>query len=81
MVCRGKVVGAVSAAMVVGVSVALVALSATNALAGRPNQIRHVLLISVDGMHESDLDWYVAPHPDSELAKLARCCSVRVPPL
>jgi hypothetical protein len=37
-----------------------VALSATNALADRPNQIRHVLLISVDGMHESDLDQYVA---------------------
>jgi hypothetical protein len=34
-------------------------------------QIKHVLLISVDGMHQSDLDWYVANHPDSELARLA----------
>jgi hypothetical protein len=25
-------------------------------------------LISVDGMHQSDLDWYVANHPNSELA-------------
>ncbi len=33
--------------------------------------IQHVLLISVDGMHQSDLDWYVATHPDSELAALA----------
>src|SRR5205085_7789959 len=33
--------------------------------------IRHVLLISVDGLHQSDLDWYVAHHPGSELAKLA----------
>ena len=32
--------------------------------------IKHVLLISVDGLHQSDLDWYVANHPDSELAKL-----------
>ena len=32
---------------------------------------RHVLLISVDGMHQSDLDWYIANHPGSELAKLA----------
>jgi Type I phosphodiesterase / nucleotide pyrophosphatase len=32
---------------------------------------RHVLLISVDGMHQSDLDWYVAHHPGSALAKLA----------
>src|SRR5580698_10349285 len=32
--------------------------------------IKHVLLISVDGMHQSDLDWYVANHPSSTLAKL-----------
>src|SRR5580698_7972820 len=31
---------------------------------------QHVLLISVDGMHQSDLDWYVANHPNSTLAKL-----------
>jgi hypothetical protein len=34
-------------------------------------RIQHVLLISVDGMHQSDLNWYVAHHPGSELAKLA----------
>jgi len=34
--------------------------------------IKHVLLISVDGLHQSDLDWYVANHPNSELAKLDR---------
>jgi hypothetical protein len=32
--------------------------------------IKHVLLISVDGLHQSDLDWYIANHPGSELAKL-----------
>jgi Type I phosphodiesterase / nucleotide pyrophosphatase len=31
---------------------------------------RHVLLISVDGMHQSDLDWYIANHPRSTLATL-----------
>src|SRR5580700_10819576 len=31
---------------------------------------QHVLLISVYGMHQSDLDWYVANHPNSTLAKL-----------
>lgn len=30
----------------------------------------HVLLISVDGMHQSDMNWYVAHHPRSALAKL-----------
>ena len=29
-----------------------------------------MLLISVDGLHQSDLEWYVANHPSSELAKL-----------
>ena len=33
---------------------------------------KHVLLISVDGMHQSDLDWYVAQHPNSTLAQLAK---------
>ncbi len=32
--------------------------------------IQHVLLISVDGLHQSDLEWYVSNHPNSELAKL-----------
>src|SRR5207302_6884243 len=32
--------------------------------------IDHVLLISVDGLHESDVAWYVSNHPESELAKL-----------
>jgi hypothetical protein len=34
--------------------------------------IKHVLLISVDGLHQSDLAWYVANHPNSELARLVR---------
>jgi hypothetical protein len=33
---------------------------------------RHVLLLSVDGMHQSDLRWYTARHPKSALARLAR---------
>ncbi|MFI2205453.1 alkaline phosphatase family protein [Streptomyces sp. NPDC020192] len=32
---------------------------------------RHVLLLSVDGLHQSDLAWYVARHPHSALARLA----------
>ncbi|HTA97492.1 MAG TPA: alkaline phosphatase family protein [Solirubrobacteraceae bacterium] len=33
--------------------------------------IQHVLLLSVDGMHQSDLEWYVSTHPTSTLAALA----------
>lgn len=32
---------------------------------------KHVLLISVDGLHQKDLDWYVTTHPASALAALA----------
>jgi hypothetical protein len=32
--------------------------------------VAHVLLISVDGLHQSDVEWYVSNHPGSELAKL-----------
>src|SRR5690242_1819168 len=33
--------------------------------------VKHVLLISVDGLHQSDLAWYVQTHPGSTLAYLA----------
>jgi hypothetical protein len=35
------------------------------------DRISHVLLISVDGLHQSDLQWYADHHPQSELATLA----------
>jgi hypothetical protein len=38
--------------------------------AGGP-AFKHVLLLSVDGLHQSDLQWYVQEHPSSALAKLA----------
>jgi Type I phosphodiesterase / nucleotide pyrophosphatase len=34
--------------------------------------VRHVLLLSVDGLHQSDLAWYVRAHPASALASLVR---------
>jgi hypothetical protein len=36
------------------------------------SQIRHVLLLSVDGMHQQDLVWYVNHYPRSTLADLVR---------
>jgi hypothetical protein len=36
------------------------------------SQIKHVLLLSVDGMHQQDLAWYVHQYPHSTLADLVR---------
>ncbi len=36
------------------------------------SHVKHVLLISVDGLHQSDIDWYVSNHPNSEIAKLVQ---------
>ncbi|RKR13687.1 alkaline phosphatase family protein [Arthrobacter oryzae] len=33
---------------------------------------KHVLVLSVDGLHQKDLDWYVAAHPQSALAALVK---------
>jgi hypothetical protein len=30
---------------------------------------RHVLLISVDGLHQQDLEWFVSANPSSTLAR------------
>jgi hypothetical protein len=65
---RAKVASAAVATVAIGASVAI---SVPSAAADRKGQIKHVLLISVDGMHQSDLNWYVANHPNSELARLA----------
>lgn len=45
------------------------ALSAAPATASQ-GRAQHVLLISVDGLHQSDLVWYVRNHPTTELAHL-----------
>ena len=49
---------------------ALLAASPATAAAGDQTAARHVLLISVDGLHQTDLAWYVSHHPGSALAVL-----------
>ena len=39
---------------------------------GSHHEIRHVLLISVDGLHALDLANFISSHPDSALASLSR---------
>jgi hypothetical protein len=66
---RAAAVAAVGV-LAVGIPVATAQSSGQNDGHGH-HGVTHVLLISVDGMHQSDLNWYVANHPNSELAKLA----------
>jgi len=40
--------------------------------AGSNGKIKHVLLISVDGLHALDVSNYVAAHPDSAMAELSK---------
>jgi hypothetical protein len=40
-------------------------------------KVDHVLLILVDGMHRSDLAWYVQTHPNSTLAALVSALTQR----
>jgi arylsulfatase A-like enzyme len=47
------------------------AAGSTPALARDDAPAKHVLLISVDGLHQSDLDAYIAGHNDSTFARLA----------
>ncbi len=67
---------AAAAALLAGSAVAsapALASPATHGAGGhRDGQIRHVLLISVDGLHQQDLTWYVRTHPGSVLAALTR---------
>ncbi len=73
MKARTRVAALAAAAAAVAIPTALTAGPAVAEHPHHPHhaRIQHVLLISVDGMHQSDLDWYVANHPNSELAKLA----------
>jgi hypothetical protein len=70
---RARVASLAAIAAAVAIPIGLTAgpAAANHPQAAGTDQIDHVLLISVDGMHQSDLKWYAARHPDSELAKLA----------
>ena len=46
--------------------------NADNEIAETGHQVKHVLLISVDGLHALDLTNYVATHGDSTLSALSR---------
>src|SRR5664279_1004141 len=59
-------------AVAAGVSIGLLGIGTLpSAIAASQNTpVKHVLLLSFDGLHENDLAYYVAKHPNSALAKL-----------
>jgi len=63
---RLRVLAVLATLGLAGVVVAAQPAGANDALAN------HVLLISVDGLHQTDLAWYVSHHPDSALADLVQ---------
>ena len=64
-------VRALSVACAIGVGAGVTAYATSRpAVANESDAVRHVLLLSVDGMHQADLDWYVSHHPNSALASL-----------
>src|SRR5664279_4040458 len=57
----------------VGMSLSATAVSANTGHESHENSpIKHVLLISVDGLHQNDLDWCVHRYPHSTLAKMVK---------
>src|SRR5579872_5990560 len=66
---RSRLAG-LAAVAAVAVPAAALAHTSHRHLRVQGSAVSHVLLISVDGLHQSDLQWYVSQHPNSELAKL-----------
>jgi len=65
----------VTRALLLGVSLTIVPLFSFQSLtasggSGQPLHVLHVLLLSIDGMHEQDLARYTQLHPNSALAQL-----------
>ncbi len=69
---RNRVFNVALTSILSGVTASALALPSTQpVLAAEDSTIKHVLLISVDGLHSVDLANYVKVHPDSTLAKLS----------
>ena len=71
---RSSAAVAGAAALVAGTALTSASAAAAQGnVAGHPGGgIRHVLLLSVNGLHQQDLSWYVRNYPGSTLASLVR---------
>ncbi len=61
---------ALSIGAIVATGLALSTAAVSASAAGSNPAPQHALLLSVDGLHQSDLDWYAQNHPGSALASL-----------
>ena len=69
---RARAVAIAATALAASAIPATAATGAPSSTAHRPTGIQHVLLLSVDGLHQQDLAWYVRQHPNSTMANLVR---------
>ncbi len=70
---RTAAITAGTAALLAGTAIGGTAVAAAGQTGpGGHSRIQHVLLISVDGLHQQDLAWYVKNNPHSALAALER---------
>jgi hypothetical protein len=73
---RGRIRPALLAASAIGAAAIGIPVASVAAKPGSHkapeagHSISHLILISVDGLHQTDLAWYVQNHPSSTLAKL-----------
>ncbi|MGN6608416.1 MAG: alkaline phosphatase family protein [Jatrophihabitans sp.] len=65
-----RLVAAVGTVAIAGAVPAAIVAGTGTASAAPTGAAKHVLLLSVDGLHQSDLAWYVKAHPHSALARL-----------
>jgi hypothetical protein len=66
---RNRVVAIAAAAGVTVLGITAAGAGSAGA-SSKTGHVRHVLLISVDGLHENDLAYYIAHHPNSALSAL-----------
>ena len=70
MKARTRLAGVAVAALAAGLPIATASARHAATAPTQPNTVKHVLLLSVDGLHQSDLNWYVHKYPKSTLAAL-----------
>ena len=69
---RAAAAAAGGAVLVAGTALASASAATVHGGTGHRSGISHVLLLSVDGLHQQDLSWYVQHYPASTLASLVR---------